>query len=301
MKIAVTGGRGLIGREFLKILPKNYEAVVLCRKHVKNNPGYSDLNFAHIQTDYTVDSLCNIFYSSDAVIHLAAQRLQKINSDNSFKNVLVDYNIFRACESLNISNIVFASSCGVYGRNPDTPWSEDCQPSPENPYSLGKLISEKTADYFNKKGLSIKCLRLAHVLSLGARKEYMLGKFLGNALKGELIELYATEDQKREYIYVKDVARGILAALDKPEVKGVFNFGSGEVISIPKLAELINSIFKNSGQIIKRDVNTSREEFSLMDSGLFYSTFDFQPNWTIQNALIDIYNSVSIKTNSPVQ
>ncbi|PAU92851.1 hypothetical protein CK503_14275 [Aliifodinibius salipaludis] len=301
MKIAITGGRGLIGRELLKILPGNYEAVVLSRKHLKIEPEYLDLNVTQLQTDYKVDSLCNIFNDSDAVIHLAAQRLQKKNSDNSFKNVLVDYNIFRACEILSITNIVFASSCGVYGRNPDIPWSEDCHPTPENPYSLGKLISEQTADYFNKKGLSIKCLRLAHVLSIDARKEYMLGRFLGNALKGELIELYATEGQKREYIYVKDVVNGILAALGKPEVKGVFNFGSGEVVSIPQLAVLINSIFENSGQIIKREPDTPREEFSLMDSELFYSTFDFQPAWTIPNALVDIYNSESSKTKSPAQ
>lgn len=297
MKIAITGGRGLVGRELLKILPKNYEAVVLSRQQVSNDPEYAGPNVTHLQTDYSIDSLRNIFHGSDAIIHLAAQRLQKTNSDNSFKNVLVDYNIFRACESLNNSNIIFVSSCGVYGRNPNTPWREDCQPSPENPYALGKLISEETAHYFNKKGLSIKCLRLAHVLSIDARKEYMLGKFLDNALKGELIELYATDDQKREYIYIKDVARGILATMEKPEVKGVFNFGSGEVVSIPKLAELINSIFENSGKIIRRDPDTSREELSLMDSELFYSTFDFQPNWTIQNALIDIYKSESLKMN----
>lgn len=297
MKIVITGGRGLIGRGLLKILPENYEAVVLSRQQVKNDPKYIGPNVTHLQTDYSINSLRNIFHGSDAIIHLAAQRLQKTNSDNSFKNVAVDYNIFRACESLKINNIVFVSSCGVYGRNPNTPWREDCKPSPENPYSLGKLISEETAHYFNKKGLSIKCLRLAHVLNLDARKEYMLGKFLDNALKGELIELYATDDQKREYIYIKDVARGILAALEKPEVKGVFNFGSGEVVSIPKLAELINSIFENSGPIIRHESDNPREEFSLMDSRLFYSTFDFQPNWSIQNALIDIYKSEKFKTS----
>ena len=295
MKIAITGGRGLIGREFLKILPEKYEAVVLSRKFLNNDSEYSDLNYTYVETDYTVDSLRNILNGCDAIIHLAAQRLPKIDTDSSFNNVFVDYNIFRACENLNISNIVFASSRSVYGTNPNIPWCEDCQPSPENPYSLGKLLSEEMADYFNNKGLSIKCLRLAQVLSINARRKYMLGEFLGNALKGELIELYATEDQKREYIYVKDVARGILTALDKPEVKGVFNLGSGEVVSIPQLAELINSIFDNGGQIIKHVPDVSQEEFSLMDSELFYSTFDFQPDWTIKNALIDIYNTHSSK------
>jgi UDP-glucose 4-epimerase len=291
MKVVITGGSGLIGREFLKILPKNYQAVALSRKVVKNSPGYSNRNLAHIETDYTVDSLHTILNGADAIIHLAAQRLQKTNTDSSFKNVLVDYNIFRACESSNISNIVFASSCGVYGSNPNIPWYEDCEPSPENPYSLGKLISEEAASYFNKRGLSIKCLRLAHILSINARKEYMLGTFLENAMEGKSIELYATDARKREYIYVKDVARGMLAALHKPEVKGIFNFGSGEVVSIPQLAELINSIFNSSGQIIKGEPDVPKEEFSLMDSELFYSTFDFQPNWTIQSALIDMYNA----------
>ena len=302
MKIAVTGGTGMIGRELLKTFPGSYEILVLSRQSLKDDPIQLDLNVTHIETDYTIESLRNILYGSEAVIHLAAQRLQKKNADMSFRNVLIDYNIFKTCESLNIRNIVFTSSCGVYGRNPNIPCSEDDQTYPENPYSLGKCISERTAEYFIERGLSIKCLRLAHVLSLEARKEYMLGTFLGRALKGESIELYGTEDQKREYIYVKDVVRGILATLIRPEIKGVFNFGSEEVVNIPKLAELVNRIFQNVKPIIKRESdNTLQEEFSLMDSGLFYSTFDFQPNWTIKNALIDMYDSESLKRNSLIR
>lgn len=303
MIIAVTGGGGLIGRELLKTFPENYEILVLSRNRSKSNSVHLGLNIRYVKTDYTVESLRNILNGSDSVIHLAAQRLQKMNADKSFRNVQIDYNIFKACESLNIRNIVFTSSCGVYGKNPNTPWSEEDKLSPENPYSLGKCLSEKTAEYFIERGLSIKCLRLAHVLSTEARKEYMLGTFLERALKGETIELYGTEDQKREYIYVKDVARGIFATLIRPEIKGVFNLGSEEVISIPKLAKMINRIFQNVSPIIKREShNKPQKEFSLMDSGLFYSTFDFQPSWTIRDALIDMFNNTeSFERNSHIR
>lgn len=299
----MSGGWGLIGREILKILPKNYKAVVLSRNPLKNHLGLecSNLNFTHFETDYTVDSLRKILKGTDGIIHLAAQRLPKTNTNSSFKNVLIDYNLFQACESLNIANIVFASSCGVYGRNPDTPWLEEYEPSPENPYSLGKVVSEETANYFNKKGLFIKCLRLAHVLSINARKKYMLGKFLENALNGESIKLYASDYQQREYIYVKDIARGILASLHMPEIKGIFNFGSGEVVSIPQLAELINDTFYNRGRVIKCEVDSPAKEISLMNSELFYSTFNFKPKWSIREALIDMHKTNSLKLNRSIQ
>ena len=289
MKIAITGGTGIIGKKLLELLPQKYEAIALSRSPANN---FSNKNYSYEQTDYTLGSLNKIFKKADALIHLAAHRLQKSAPDNSFNNTLLDYNIFRACEMTGITNIVFTSTRGVYGTNTETPWTEDSQSSPENPYALAKLLSEQSANYFNQKGLSIKCLRVAQVLSADARKDFMLGTFIENALSNTPLELHAGENHKREYIYDKDVAKGIIAALNKPGIKGIFNLGSGELISIPKLAELI--IEKSGGKSEIKNYNTvsGKQENSLMDSSLFYSTFNFETTWTIEEALTDIFNEL---------
>lgn len=293
MKVAVTGGTGIIGKKLVERLSRNHEIIILSRSFVKESPKTHGINYSLEQTDYTIDSLKNIFFNVDAVVHLAALRLQRSLPDNSFKNVLVDYNVFKACEISSITNIVFSSSRGVYGNNPNIPWTEDSQPSPENPYSLGKLLSEKSAAYFNQKGLSIKCLRLAQVLSADARKKYMLGTFIEDALQGKELELYANENQKREYIYVKDVVNGIIAALKKPDIQGIFNLGSGEQISIPELAKLIVEKSRGGSEVQQHTPESDRQENSIMDSGLFHATFDFEINWTIEEALADIFNQLN--------
>jgi len=293
MKVAITGGTGIIGKKLVEMPSVNHGKIILSRNSVNKTPEDREMNYSHVKTDYTIDSLKNIFCDVDAVIHLAALRQQKSVPDNSFKNVLLDYNVFKACEISNITNIVFTSSRGVYGNNPDIPWTEDSPPSPENPYSLGKLLSEKSAAYFNQKGLSIKCLRLAQVLSADAREKDMLGTFIENALQGKELQLYANENQLREYIYVKDVVNGIVAALKKPDIQGIFNLGSGEQISIPELAKLIVEKSGGKSQVQQYTPEFDKHENSIMDSGLFYSTFDFEINWTIEEALTDIFKQLN--------
>lgn len=293
MKVAVTGGTGIIGKNLVEVLSRNYEVIVLSRGSLNNSSENWGMDYPLEQTDYTIDSLKNIFCDVGAVVHLAALRLQKSVPENSFENVQLDYNVFRASDISNITNIVFTSTRGVYGNNPNIPWTEDSQPSPQNPYSLGKLLSEKSAVYFNQKGLSIKCLRLAQVLSADARKKYMLGTFIENALQGKELQLYANENQKREYIYVKDVVNGIIAALKKPNIQGIFNLGSGEQISIPELAKLIVEKSGGESKIQQHMPESDRQENSIMDSGLFYSTFDFKISWTIEEALTDMFNQLN--------
>jgi UDP-glucose 4-epimerase len=299
MKIAVTGGCGFVGRWLLAVLPETIDAVVLSRSgsftgsrliplsRSNSAANINERDFAVAQTDYSHASLCGIIAGCDAMVHLAARRPEKPNDAGCLRNTMLDFNVFAACEETGIGNIVFASSRNVYGKRP-TPWKESTRPAPDNPYALAKLHSEQSADYFNRRGLNIKSLRIAQVLGLGERENSMVSTFLQKAYRKETITLTVSGSISREYINVKDVASAVFAALAGEKTSGVFNLGSGKTCSIEELAGIMNRIFNNKDNIQAIPNPAIIHENSLMDSTLFENTFKWTPKWTIETSIIDI-------------
>lgn len=286
MKIAITGGMGFVGQAVLAGLRENDDAIILSRSPAPDNsrPPQSLVR----QTDYTLDSLRQILSGSDALIHLAARRYTPREEDECLTNLIRDLAVFRACEVCEVKNIVFTSSRGVYGKQ-TAPWTEETVPAPDNVYALGKLQSELTADYFNRRGLAIKTLRLAQVLGPGERAGSMIATFLEQAQQKKTLRVGVTDGIIREYIYVKDVASAIYAALQRPDLAGTFNVGSGETCTVRGLAQMVNAAFENEGNLELAAPLTDIREHSLMDSSRFRTAFGWQPQWTLATALADIH------------
>jgi UDP-glucose 4-epimerase len=299
MKVAITGASGTIGTCLTELLPGSWKIVALSR-----NPEFfpsvgqrSGAGTETRSTDYSLQSLISVLRDCNSVVHLAAARLGGgISDDELRKNIRTDYNVFKACEENGIRNVVFASTRGVYGTSPQVPWTEETKPEPQNLYALGKLQSEITAGYFNRRGLSIKSLRIAQVLSLHGGRGNAAGDFIARSIEKKPLRIFASESEMREFIYVKDVAGGIIAALGKPDVKGVFNLGSGEIISIPELGRLTGRQFHNPDNVMYMNPDQPQKtEYSLMDSSLFTRVFGFSAKWDISSALSDMHDSVFTK------
>lgn len=287
MKIAITGGRGLIGRALLDRLPASADVAVLSRHpEAAELPGLRSGIAVHA-TDYDESSLTRIFRDRDAVVHLAARRPGSANDESCRDNVGRDFAVFSACEACQIPNVVFASSRGVYGVRP-APWRETTPPRPETVYGLAKVQSERAAEDFNRRGLAIKSLRLAQILGWGEREGSMVATFLRQASERQTLSVRVSDGLVREYVYVKDVAEAILAALRHPDRSGVFNVGSGETTTIRGLAERINAAFGNAGNLRIEEPLTDIREHSLMDSAKFCETFAWAPRWTLATAIADL-------------
>ena len=287
MKIAITGGMGFVGQAVLAGLGENHDAIVLSRSPDTRYHSIAGRVFSVRHTDYSGNSLFKRLDGYDAVVHLAATRPSGDNDEIVFRNVTLDMAVFRACEAHSIKNIVFSSSRMVYGKQP-VPWTEETSSCPNNVYALGKLQSELTADYFNRRGLAIKTLRLAQVLGPGERAGSMIATFLEQAQQKKTLRVSVTDGIIREYIYVKDVASAIYAALQRPDLAGIFNVGSGETCTVSGLAQMVNAAFENEGNLELAAPLTDIREYSLMDSQRFQAAFGWQPQWSIAAALADV-------------
>lgn len=289
MKIAVTGGMGFVGSWFLRLLPTDIEAIVLTRSTDKKFFNANGRSFEVFSTDYSSRDLTRFLTNCDAVLHLAASRIAHAGSEVFISNILLDKKIFKFCSNSGIKNVVFCSTRGVYGANPNTPWKESMKPTPNTAYSIAKCQSEIEAENFNfTSGMSIKILRIAQVFGLGEYKSTMITTFLNRAYHKKPIEIFVSGKCLREYIYVKDLAQAILVALQESKKKGIYNLGSSEIQSIQKIANIINVKFQNPAPILKSPNVHLINETSIMDNSKFYKNFNWHPNWSFENAVTDI-------------
>lgn len=282
MKVAITGGTGFLGKEIINTLDKNgYTPVILTR-----NESFISKHEVRV-TDYSNESLKISLNDVEAVIHLAARRGVSINVDDFLPNLIITQNLFDSCVDLEINNIVFASSIAVYSDSKTIPWTEE-NTHPKTIYATVKLACENIGNiYHNKFGHNIKSLRIAQILGEGEIKG-MMNTFIDSAFDKSKIKVKGKSLARREYVYVKDVANAFLLALNKPNLHGTFNIGSNVAYTNLEIAEKINEVFENVGNLIYDDSDDESIESSLMDSSKSRKTLGYIPKWTFIDALLDI-------------
>lgn len=263
--VAVTGGTGFVGEYLLPELLKNQDVRVRCL--TRRGPG--EHSFRHPALEYIVckddpeeisDALCGC----DSLIHMAGCVLSVGGVDAAMSpEYLADISsaktIFDACVKHNLCNIVFASTISVYGNGDGAPFTETQRCDPLDMYSVAKLAVEKMARcYHDRYGLNVKSLRIAQVF--GARekiKRPLLKMMCENCLNHQPVTVFGRGETSHDFVYVRDVCRGILLALEHPELHGEYNIGCGRSVSIAELAEAFCQGFRNPAGVVYL---TDREE-----------------------------------------
>ncbi len=288
MKIAITGGTGFLGRHLIGyIVRENNIPVILTRKkrHSVEN------NYEYRITNYSKEDLIDKLFDIDAVVHLAAKRSNQDQISEFHDDEVLTQNLYEACYKRNITNIVYASSISVYSGEQLLPWTEEHLPCPVLMYGVSKLACENIGNIYSmKKGLHVKNLRFAHLYGFNEKNNYMINLFFRQAFRREKLVVNAKSIAKREFLYVKDAAKSIICALKKPMISGIFNIGSGDFMTNYEVAERINNVFGNNGNLL---VNASSQEeginSSYMSSVKAQQVLKFIPDYTFTTAVTEIY------------
>ena len=262
--ILVTGGAGYVGSiTVYKLMKKGYDVCIidnLSSGHTELLPKDVKLYVGDIG-DY--DLLCDIFSNNKIthVIHCAAY----IDVNESMKNPLkyLDNNVIKATNLLkvmleyNCRNIIFSSTCAVYGMPNSLPVTEEELYKPVSVYGSTKLIFEQMIQaygfdyvifrYFNVGGayLSDDIIGEKH-----DPETHLIPLAINAALKNESFNIYGTDyDTKdgtcvRDYIHVEDLADAHILGLNYlvSNHKGIFNLGSGCGYSVKEVIDMIGKI-----------------------------------------------------------
>lgn len=142
--------------------------------------------------------------------------------------------------------MVWASSSSIYNGNP-TPWKEDMPIYVKDYYTEARYCMERLAklhyDWHGTKTIGIRFFSV-YGPKEEAKEKYanLVSQFLWCMKKGKSPVLYGDGTQKRDFIHVKDITRGLLLALDSRIEYDILNLGTGKSYSLNKLVEIINEI-----------------------------------------------------------
>ena len=261
----VTGGAGFIGSNLVDyLIQQGHEVICVDNESAEcNDKFYWNNKACNIIGDITdYDFMKNCFKDVDYVFHLAAEsRLQpaiKNPIEAVYKNCVGTTTILQCAREAGVKRFVYSSTSSGYGFNP----SPNVETQPDdclNPYSASKVAAEKFCKmYSDLYGLETVVLRYFNVFGERSprRGQYapVIGIFDRQRLSGEALTIVGDGTQRRDFIYVGDVAKANLiaaeATLDKKYFGQVFNIGSGINYSVQEIADAISD---NQTYIPKRE------------------------------------------------
>jgi UDP-glucose 4-epimerase len=252
----ITGGAGFIGSHLVELLLQAGHRVTVIDDFStgrrENLPRHRELSVVAADLlKVTRDQLAGPF---DSVVHLAA--LPSVN--DSWTDVMAAHQlnltatvrVVELARAMSIPRIVFASSAAVYGNPQNVPISEEHLTLPLSPYGLQKLASEQYGWLFARnQTFSFVALRFFNVFGPRqvATSPYsgVISKFASAMRSGHPIKIYGDGKQTRDFVYVTDIACGIVQALEtsSPEPYIVCNMGTGRAVSIRELAGAMRAMF----------------------------------------------------------
>ncbi|WP_082878021.1 NAD-dependent epimerase/dehydratase family protein [Methylobacillus sp. MM3] len=234
-RCCVIGGAGFIGSHLVNELLDSGRVVRVV--------GRRDLELASLpeKVEYFQGDIRNREFISDAlkgvdeVVDLAYSSVPKTSYENPVlditDNLPSSVGLFDVASTLPIRKLVFVSSGGtVYGEPQNLPISETHPTNPISPYGITKLALEKYAQmYCRLRGLPVVCVRPSN--PFGERQKPFVGQgFIATAiasiLAGHEVKIFGDQGTIRDYIYVKDVAKALVAALDFGIPGECYNAGS---------------------------------------------------------------------------
>lgn len=158
----------------------------------------------------------------DAVVHLAAQAGVRYSLENPHAyaagNLTGFLNVLEACRAAKTPHLVYASSSSVYGLEEAFPFSEHaCAGHPVSLYAATKRANELMAHaYAHLFRIPCTGLRFFTVYGPWGRPDMAYFKFAKAIFEGGAIDLYNFGEMERDFTYVDDIVKGILAIVERP-------------------------------------------------------------------------------------
>jgi UDP-glucose 4-epimerase len=252
MRILLTGGAGFIGSHVAEhLLTHGHEVVVvddLSSGKRENVPEGARFFEGDIRSG--CGELFQVF-RPEILCHQAAQidvrRSVREPDFDAAVNLLGTIRLLQNSVKYGVIRVIFASSGGaVYGEQQEFPASENHPQYPVSPYGVSKLAAERYLHFYHLQyGISYAALRYANVY--GPRQDPhgeagVVAIFSGNLAAQKASTINGTGEQTRDYVYVGDVARANVLALEGDPPSGAYNIGTGVETSVNRLYELLQRI-----------------------------------------------------------
>jgi len=287
LKILISGSRGFVGKETCKLLEKEGHKII-----------HFDLIDGYDIRDYSALELMIQRYYPDRILHLAAiARFAEADEDPKLAfetNVLGTKNIAEIASRYKIP-VVYSSTGSTYMPITETPpITESFKTAGNSVYGCTKLMGEKYIE--SSQGYWI-ILRYAHLYGKEKRYHGLIGGFLNRIQRGLDPILYGGK-QSNDFIYVKDVARANLLALEaKPDSwRQHYNIGTGEELTAEEAGDMViiannkaKGYNKYTGTVERKEQRTVDSERFVYDCSKAKNMLGFEAQYSFLEGLKDMF------------
>lgn len=246
--ILVTGAAGLIGNAVRIQLEERGDRVIAVDRISRTEEG-RQLEICDVSDVHALHSLANR-NSIDGVIHCGALSGPMVARDNPFAMVSVNIvgtaNLLEVARIHGIARLVNCSSTSVFGdiQSPD-PVKEDVALHPQSVYGASKVAGEQlVSTYASQFGVDGVSLRLSWVYGPRRSTECVVRTMINNARHGRPTDLNYGGGFHRQYIYVDDAARALIAAFDRPNLpRRTYSVTGGTNLSFEEIAASVRATY----------------------------------------------------------
>lgn len=256
-KVYITGQEGMVGSSIFKLLKKKNYKIINCKR--------DQLDLLNQKKVYSWLSK----YKPDIVIH-AAGRVGGILHNSSypanfiFENAQMALNVIHGSYKAGIKKLINLGSACIYPKFSKQPIKEEYLltgklEETNEAYAIAKILGLKMTEFYNKQyGTNYISLQPTNLYgendNFDVKSSHVIPALINKFHKAKVfkkneVEIWGTGTPKREFLYVDDLAEAILFILDKNIKVDLINVGSGEEITIKKLANLINDVVNFKGKI----------------------------------------------------
>lgn len=294
-KYLVTGGAGFIGSNIAKTLEaQGHEVTVIDdfskNGHFKNLIGFKGDVIAADLVEYLPE---NDYF--DAIFHEAAITDTTVMDQKQMmeQNVEAFRKLLNYAAENEIPKVIYASSAATYG-NGAVPMKESQPTHPENVYGFSKVIDDNVARLFSHDHQDMKIIGLRYFNVFGPGEDYK-GKMasmvyqLYNQMKaGQRPRVFKYGEQMRDFVYVKDVVKANLCALQNGKETAVYNCATGIARSYNDVIKCLN---KELGTNLEPDYIDNPYPFfqnkTEADMNLAWEKIGYKPDFTLETAIAD--------------
>ena len=249
----VTGGAGFIGSHMVDLLlTRGYRVLV-----IDNLLGGHQRNLAHQASNpdliFEKIDICDLqaphplFKGMDYVFHFACigDIVPSIEKpiDYLYTNVLGTVRVLECARAAQVKKLVYSASSSCYGLA-EVPTRENHPISPQYPYALSKYLGEETVFHWHKVyKLPVNSIRIFNAYGTRVRTTgaygAVFGVFLKQKLAGKPFTVVGDGTQRRDFVYVTDVARAFLMAAETSKTGKIWNLGAGNPQPVNYLVQLL--------------------------------------------------------------
>jgi len=299
MRAIVTGGAGFIGSHAVAaLLERGDEVHVLDDLSTGKRERVAEDARLHLADIRAPDEVFDAV-RPDTVLHLAAQADVRASVErpdhDADVNILGTLRVLEAARRHG-ARIVFSSTGGAIYGECDRPASETNERRPLAPYGTSKLCGEEYLATWNRLyGTSHVSLRLGNVY--GPRQEPhgeagVVAIFMGLLNEGGTPKIYGDGRQTRDYVYVLDVVRAMLAALGR-DAGGVFNIGTGVETSVLELYEAVQRVTRSGSEAELAPPRLGELQRSVLDVSLAARELGWRPRHSLDDGLAETWRWVT--------